>query len=322
MSALSRSALRAIAFCAALGGGILMMDQWFGTPVDTGELILLAIVMIADLVIVGWEKSSIGRLLKPGSRSTGTDLFYGALIYSGVFSLFVTGFSFGMDHLINSATQALQWQRPQIDLPVLIAVPLMFVVNSLAGYGAHRLLHTRWLWPLHAVHHAPREMTLLNAERVHPLEVIVRMVFAPLPGLLLGLDPLSAVVLWKFTAVLVYWQHSNVPNPFPWIERWLIAGPINHRIHHARNKHLHDRNLSNCPLIDRLFGTYAWTDEVVELGIEDRQLGNGNPVSEMIAIQWRWLMSLLPRGRNSGPSAALAKPSSTADTFSISRQTP
>ena len=304
MSAINRSAARAAAFLALLGGGTAAYCYLMNEPVDVSQLVVVAGVLLVDLLISGWRRSSLGRLLQPGNVSTGADLFFGAMVFSGLFLFVIVVMSFGLNVAFDAALQHLHWQRPQIDLPLVVGIPLMFMLRALTGYAVHRLLHTRWLWPLHAVHHAPREMTVLNTVRIHPLEDLVRMAFGTLPGLLYGLDPVSSVALSRFGMIMVFWQHSNIPNPFPWIERWLISGPITHRIHHARAEHLRDRNFAICPLIDRLFGTYAWTDEAVEMGIDDPRYATGNPMTEMVSAQWRWMKSMWPSRRLAGTATA------------------
>ena len=304
MHNLAKSAGRAAAFVALMIAGMALMHVLTNAPMSFGRFTIMGIVMAVDLLLVGWNGSSLGRLLRPGDKSTANDAFYFMLMFSGLFSFLMTGFSFGLDHGIDALTQLIFWPTPDlIHVPMFIGIPLMYTLRVLAAYFAHRLMHTRWLWPLHAVHHAPAEMTLLNTYRVHPLEMLVGGTFDLLPGLLYGLDPLSALALGRAIAVLAFWQHSNIPNPFPWIERWLLAGPINHRIHHARADHLHNCNFADIPLIDRLFGTYTWTDEAVEIGVNDPAYGRGNPLAEMVMAQWRCIKALLPRARTAGALA-------------------
>lgn len=308
MFAYRHAAARATAFLVLLAGGAGGLRWLQDEPVNYGGLILVGSLMLVELYVAGWRGSSLRRLLQAGNATSAADLFYGALILGGLFSCFVTGLSFGLDHTLSYLLTLVHATRPRLDLSLSLALglPLMFLLDSLAVYGAHRLLHTRWLWPLHAVHHAAREMTMLTTYRLHPLESLVRGGFVVLPGLLFGLDPVVAVAYVKFGALQVLWQHSNLPSPFPWVERWLFAGPVNHRLHHAAAAHLRDRNFANCPLIDRLFGTFTWSEEEPVLGIEDRRYATGNPLVEMFAVEWRWLKAMLS-GRHGSAQAQIAE---------------
>ncbi|MEO2167169.1 MAG: sterol desaturase family protein, partial [bacterium] len=54
-------------------------------------------------------------------------------------------------------------------LPRWVQVVAFFLLADLLGYLAHRLLHGRHLWLVHAVHHSSREVDWLSSVRAHPL---------------------------------------------------------------------------------------------------------------------------------------------------------
>lgn len=135
-----------------------------------------------------------------------------------------------------------------------------FLGAELCAYALHRAMHEiPWLWRLHAVHHAPRELDWMKAWRQHPIEVALHALAVAVPGLLLGapLAGLGALGLLRrgYTALL----HANVELPAGRLGflRHLVATPAFHRAHHSHDPRLYNRNYaSTFPLLDRLFGTY------------------------------------------------------------------
>src|SRR4029453_761312 len=54
-------------------------------------------------------------------------------------------------------------------LPRWLTFAAVVFVGDFASYWRHRLEHTRWLWPTHAIHHSDTEMTWLTGNRFHPV---------------------------------------------------------------------------------------------------------------------------------------------------------
>jgi sterol desaturase/sphingolipid hydroxylase (fatty acid hydroxylase superfamily) len=133
---------------------------------------------------------------------------------------------------------------------VIVAV----IGGDFIGYWRHRLQHSRWLWPSHAVHHSDTHLTWLSLTRMHPVDRIVTASDAMLLGML-GL-PLWAIAV----NVLIrhYWGyvlHADVPWTLGKAER-LINSPAMHRWHHARDVEGHGSNFATVFSVwDRLFGT-------------------------------------------------------------------
>src|SRR5690349_13345775 len=49
-------------------------------------------------------------------------------------------------------------------------------LGDFIGYWRHRLEHTKWLWPTHAIHHSDEEMTWLTLNRFHPINPITTVI--------------------------------------------------------------------------------------------------------------------------------------------------
>ncbi len=66
---------------------------------------------------------------------------------------------------------------PPVVWETLGVYPTLFFavfLGDFIGYWRHRLEHTRWLWPTHAIHHSDEEMTWLTLNRFHPINRIRR----------------------------------------------------------------------------------------------------------------------------------------------------
>lgn len=135
----------------------------------------------------------------------------------------------------------------------------VFVLSDLVGYGVHRAMHrVPWLWRFHAVHHAPRHVSWLDAWRQHPVDFVLHGIAVGLPGALLGasLSDVASVVLLRkaFTTFL----HLNVRVGFGVV----LASPDFHRVHHGHAPEDHDTNFAGTfPVWDVLFGTYRRVSE-------------------------------------------------------------
>lgn len=139
-------------------------------------------------------------------------------------------------------------------VPVQIAVALL--LGDLVNYWNHRLRHTRWLWPFHAVHHRPVQLDWLSSVHIHPVDDLI-------DGVSVGLVLVAAGVsipVWLATGpFLLFWDmwlHGNVALP---AERgWLVrcmATPGFHRWHHAGEAP--SCNFAGVfPLWDVIFGTF------------------------------------------------------------------
>lgn len=141
-------------------------------------------------------------------------------------------------------------------LPPWGVLLIVLVVADAISYFRHRLEHTRWFWPIHAMHHSDRELTWFSAYRQHPLNRLNAVLIDT--GLLL----LIGVPLWAIYAnalVRHYYgllTHANVPWTFGWLGRVLVS-PAMHRWHHVRQGQGIGTNFATVfSVFDQAFGTY------------------------------------------------------------------
>jgi sterol desaturase/sphingolipid hydroxylase (fatty acid hydroxylase superfamily) len=149
--------------------------------------------------------------------------------------------------------------------PIWVKLPLMFVINDIGTYWAHRAAHTiPFLWRFHAVHHSAEHIDWLVNTRLHPIDSVFTRLVGLTPLYLLGLaqttngavmDPYVALVfivgiIWSF------FIHANVRVRLGPLE-WLISSPAFHHWHHTNDEHRDHNFAAIFPWIDKLFGT-AW----------------------------------------------------------------
>jgi sterol desaturase/sphingolipid hydroxylase (fatty acid hydroxylase superfamily) len=179
----------------------------------------------------------------------------------------------------HSMSQFEVWQRarsPIRGLPRPAQVLVTMIVVDFVGYWAHRLFHgPRWLWRIHAVHHATRDLDWLSSGRGHPLNEALGGLMIAVPLVLVGLDPRPLEVLAPLTGVWAVFIHANVPWRLGWL-RYVVATPLFHRWHHARAVPRGGCNFATFfPLWDLLFGTFHVPDRQPEELGTDEELPRG-----------------------------------------------
>lgn len=157
---------------------------------------------------------------------------------------------------------------------LLWAIPLFAFAMELADYGFHRAQHA-WplLWAMHSFHHSDRHLGATTSVRHFWAEAAIRAAIVYMPVLLILRPSPTALTIYGF---LILWgnvDHLNV--------RWsfgrfcvLWTSPQYHRIHHAADPRLLNRNFAALfPVIDLAFGTYyrPARDEYPASGLADHQ---------------------------------------------------
>ncbi len=133
-------------------------------------------------------------------------------------------------------------------------VGALFLCDFVA-YVSHRLYHTKWLWPVHAVHHSDTHLTWFSLLRQHPFERL-RALMDLSVMILLGLPDLAIL---SVAIVRTYWGYL-IHADLPWTLgplSWLLVSPAMHRWHHALEARGAGVNFGIVfSVFDRMFGTY------------------------------------------------------------------
>ena len=235
------------------------------TPSAMLMLALCALVFFALAVGV----KGLGAALTSG-KAAGEDTRVNAIL-SGIDQFTVTPLLNGINVVVTSALagaigvslHALAAQAGwRLDIAAVWAslgpaptVAATVFVGDFFGYWRHRLQHSRWLWPAHAVHHSDTTLTWFSLERMHPIDRIGSLCDSLLLAAL-GIPPWALIVNVNVRHFYGYLVHADVP----WTlgkANWLFNSPAMHRWHHARDPKAYDSNFATVfSVFDRLFGTY------------------------------------------------------------------
>ena len=257
----------------------------WGLTVDVRLLEVLAVMLVCEAIVLGWEGSSLRRIVTMHSPSTQRDvLLYGAQIMR-VMPFLTTALTFGAAYVTGLFANALIVSMLFIDVRVrtgsfALDAALFVVVFSFVEYWDHRILHTKTFWRLHRLHHTAIELNMLTSGRNPPalfaFEPLLRVWVA---GLLA--TPPEFLVFWGvFHHAHQLLSHSMVGWDFGWFGRWVVVSPVAHRIHHSRKREHHNKNFSNFLTIwDRIFGTWCEPSlPLPEVGLdEDLETSTANP---------------------------------------------
>lgn len=139
--------------------------------------------------------------------------------------------------------------------PLVICFLAIFV-GDFIGYWRHRLEHTRWLWPSHALHHSDTEMTWLAGYRFHPVNRLSTVLVDNLLLSLFGFPPYALVINNLVRHYYGQFIHADLPWTFGIFQN-IFVSPAMHRWHHADLPIAFGTNFATVfSVFDRVFGTY------------------------------------------------------------------
>ena len=132
-----------------------------------------------------------------------------------------------------------------------------FLLYDLSYYWMHRMHHEiKILWATHSVHHHGEDFNLATALRQTSTGWLWKWIFY-MPMILLGVPVEVFIAVAGVNLVYQFWVHTEHIGHLGWMEKVFIT-PMNHGIHHAKNKEYIDANYGGVFIIwDRMFGTYT-----------------------------------------------------------------
>jgi sterol desaturase/sphingolipid hydroxylase (fatty acid hydroxylase superfamily) len=181
-----------------------------------------------------------------------------------------------------------------VPLPRWLETALAVVLLDYTMYLFHVLNHrVPFLWRLHVVHHADRDLDASTGIRFHFAEFAVSMVWRTGQIVAIGVSP-SALAIWQTAFVLeVLFHHSNVRLPLD-VERALtrfVVAPRMHGIHHSTVEEETNSNFSSGLTVwDRLHGTLRLDvpQEEITIGVPELQKREDVTLGKMLALPFGW----------------------------------
>tara|TARA_B100000035_G_C21001504_1_gene555152 strand:- start:302 stop:1558 length:1257 start_codon:yes stop_codon:yes gene_type:complete len=133
---------------------------------------------------------------------------------------------------------------------------IAFLLYDLSYYWMHRMHHEiKILWATHSVHHHGEDFNLSTALRQTSTGWLWKWIFY-MPMIMLGVPGEVFVTVAGVNLVYQFWVHTKHIGHLGVLEKIFIT-PMNHGIHHAKNKEYIDANYGGVFIIwDRMFGTY------------------------------------------------------------------
>src|SRR5262249_6322980 len=105
------------------------------------------------------------------------------------------------------ALPALAWEGT----PEVFRGVVALVLRDSLSWGGHWVPHrVRLFWPLHAMHHAARQMTPYLSHRNHPLDDLIDASVTGIPAFALGLSITAATVVAVFAIWYPMICHANL----------------------------------------------------------------------------------------------------------------
>jgi sterol desaturase/sphingolipid hydroxylase (fatty acid hydroxylase superfamily) len=278
-------------------------DIGSATLVPTVDLMAVAIAPVicfaVEILLVGWQRSSLRKLLKDRSASALSDIAYFILFSTGGMMILARLGTLGVLDWAEQLSGAKFGLLPLADLPLWASLPLLWLTLGFTSYWEHRVMHSRWLWDLHKGHHSAHEMNMVIAFRSHALEYGVSGIVNTLTLVVMGFGADAIAVLSVIATLWPLYLHSNWTS-IRWLEKVGLCTPAGHRLHHAAAAEMHDLNFADTLNIwDRLFGTYAYPEadiDSLEIGVRgtdiERCTGTLNPLQETVLQTIDWFRTL------------------------------
>ncbi|MDZ7957675.1 MAG: sterol desaturase family protein [Aulosira sp. DedQUE10] len=157
-------------------------------------------------------------------------------------------------------------QQGCLKLSPILTFIISFVLVDYLYYWNHRLLHSKFLWQVHQVHHTVTQMDVLGTSR-NTLWTSLLIIYLWIHTLFLYLltDPTAYLLGVSLTSALDLWRHSRlIISENSWLYRfvfsWLIL-PQDHAWHHC-SEVFNCNYGANFKIWDKLHGTYYQSKEL------------------------------------------------------------
>lgn len=180
------------------------------------------------------------------------------------------------------------------DLPIWLEIILAIIILDMMIYWQHVASHhIPFLWAMHKVHHADRDIDVTTGSRFHPIEIGLSMAYKMVLVIILGAPVLAVILFELILNGCAMFNHSNVKLPlkFDRILRRFIVTPDMHRVHHSTIASETNSNYGfSLSLWDRIFGSYtaqpSQGHDGMVIGLKEYQ--NDGPAS----LTWSLLLPL------------------------------
>ena len=149
------------------------------------------------------------------------------------------------------------YSRPGIPFALAVAL-LASILQDFLYYWFHRWQHSsRWLWPMHELHHEDEHVNVTTAFKFHWIDMSAMHIVQVIPAIFLPRPLVTIPTLYFLGYVRVTFEHLAIPLHLGPFSR-LIFNPATHRVHHSKLPQHFNKNFAAVwPFWDVIFGTYS-----------------------------------------------------------------
>jgi sterol desaturase/sphingolipid hydroxylase (fatty acid hydroxylase superfamily) len=257
-------------------------------PITLGTLVISIGLLLFEVRVLGWSKSSLRALVKP-TESARNDLFLLLLSSSQIFFIVFYTFSFNFFSDIRPYIREIVGMTKPL-IPTLeskaLQIVVLIVLIDFVSYVLHYAMHfVPQFWLFHKVHHSASEFNVITSERAHPVEVnVLSEFFFFVPFAFFGFPAFDIAIYVILRHLVAMLHHCRLPWDWGWFGKYVLVSPQYHRIHHS--VHLRHRNTNIAlmfPVWDHVFGTYCGDKiELTEIGVDDNNYNKGNVMKDFM----------------------------------------
>lgn len=177
------------------------------------------------------------------------------------------------------------------NLPFWAQVAIAYLTFDFMFYVTHRMGHEiDFFWRLHSVHHCAHRLSVLNASRAHPADLIWRRLLPIFVTFQTGVSQEAFILSGVIGSVLATITHMNVAFSFGPLN-YIIGTNEQHRWHHS-NKIEEAKNYSVFMLWDHLFGTFVYHPQgqvrPAKMGLFNEHYYPVHAYLGQFFIPWKW----------------------------------
>jgi sterol desaturase/sphingolipid hydroxylase (fatty acid hydroxylase superfamily) len=174
-------------------------------------------------------------------------------------------------------------------LPQWLVLFSAVLIGDFVGYWRHRLEHTAFLWPTHAIHHSDTAMTWTTLFRFHPLNRLTTALIDTSALALLGLPPYALAANLLVRHYYGMFIHMDLPWTYGPLGRVFVS-PAMHRWHHVRDADGAGANFATVfAVFDQAFRTHHVPGPcTAPLGVRD-DIGQSALAQLMWPLRALWL---------------------------------
>lgn len=111
---------------------------------------------------------------------------------------------------------------------------VLLLIHDAYFYWVHRLLHNRFMFRFHRIHHIERDTVMSSAWVMHPVESLLEAAFFPLAACL-PIEPLGLVTFGGVVFLINTLGHRGRENYPKWFLRFFPGRVLTTATHHSQH---------------------------------------------------------------------------------------